>query len=74
MCIWHSYVCKKCVLCFLIHKSHVRSIKGYYIIIISSIISVNSSSSNSSSSSSSIAAAIEFSLGGSSSYISTDKN
>jgi len=30
MCIWDSYVYQKDVLCFLIHKSSVRSIKNYY--------------------------------------------
>ena len=29
MCIWDSYVYEKGVLCFLIHKSYVRSIKRY---------------------------------------------
>jgi len=29
MCIWDSYVYQKDVLCFLIHKSYVRSIKRY---------------------------------------------
>ena len=29
MCIWDSYVYQKGVLCFLIHKSYVRSIKRY---------------------------------------------
>jgi len=29
MCIWDSYIYQKGVLCFLIHKSYVRSIKGY---------------------------------------------
>jgi len=29
MCIWDSYVYQKGVLCFLIHKSYVRSIKSY---------------------------------------------
>ena len=29
MCIWDSYVYQKGVLCFLIHKSSVRSIKRY---------------------------------------------
>jgi len=29
MCIWDSYVYQKDVLCFLIHKSYVRSIKIY---------------------------------------------
>jgi len=30
MCIWDSYVYQKGALCFLIHKSYVRSIKSYY--------------------------------------------
>jgi len=29
MCIWDSYVYQKGVLCFLIHKSYIRSIKSY---------------------------------------------
>jgi len=29
LCIWDSYVYQKGVLCFLIHKSYVRSIKRY---------------------------------------------
>ena len=29
MCIWDNHVYRKGVLCFLIHKSHVRSIKSY---------------------------------------------
>ena len=29
MCIWDSYVYQKGDLCFLIHKSYVRSIKSY---------------------------------------------
>jgi len=29
MCIWDSYVYQKGVLCFLIHKSYVRSVKRY---------------------------------------------
>jgi len=29
MCIWDSYVYQKGVLCFLIHKSYVRSIERY---------------------------------------------
>ena len=29
MCIWDSYVYQKGVLCFLIHKRYVRSIKRY---------------------------------------------
>ena len=29
MCIWDSYAYQKGVLCFLIHKSYVRSIKRY---------------------------------------------
>ena len=29
VCIWDSYVCQKVVLCFLIHKRYVRSIKRY---------------------------------------------
>jgi hypothetical protein len=29
MCIWDSYVCQMGVLCFLIHKSYVRSVKRY---------------------------------------------
>ena len=29
MCIWHSYVYQKSVLCFLFRKSYVRSIKRY---------------------------------------------
>ena len=29
MCIWDSYVYQKGVLCFLIHKSYVWSIKRY---------------------------------------------
>ena len=29
MCIWDSYVYQKGVLCFLLHKSYVRSIKRY---------------------------------------------
>ena len=29
MCIWDRYVYRKGVLCFLIHKSYVRSIKRY---------------------------------------------
>ena len=29
MCIWDSYVYQKGVLCFLVHKSYVRSIKRY---------------------------------------------
>jgi len=29
MCIWDSYVYQKGVLCFLIHKTYVRSIKSY---------------------------------------------
>jgi len=36
MFIWDSYVCQKGVLCFLIHKSYVRSI--IIIIIIISLI------------------------------------
>jgi hypothetical protein len=29
MCIWDSYVYQKGCLCFLIHKSYIRSIKRY---------------------------------------------
>ena len=29
MCIWDSYVYQKAVLCFLLHKSYVRSIKRH---------------------------------------------
>ena len=32
VCIWDSYVYQKGVLCFLIHKSYVRSIKRYYFV------------------------------------------
>ena len=30
MCVWDSYVYQKGVLCFIIHKSYVGSIKSYW--------------------------------------------
>ena len=35
MCIWDSYVYLKGVLCFLIHKSYVRSIKKGIVLFVS---------------------------------------
>ena len=31
MCVWNSYVYQKGVLCFLIHKSYVQSIRRYFV-------------------------------------------
>jgi len=34
VCIWDSYVYQKGVLCFLIHRSYVRSIKGIVLLLV----------------------------------------